>query len=170
MHQSMRFFIIAVFAAILALISCKQESAIQRASDGTEFIIQNSTGSPKVQRGEFVYYHAQRRLESGEVESRSRDMGDAQIFQVPAENDPNSQTALLEESLAGIAQAHLEMGNLIDAVQAVDQVLETIKVDHPVIVWTDPEVVFKGVCQQLKTTPEEGGIDSVVVKSGQSHV
>lgn len=101
MHQLLRLFTLAAFAATLVLTSCEQESTVQTASDGTEFVIQKSTGSPKVQPGQFVYYHAQRR-KGEEVESRSRDLGDPQIFQVPVEKDPNSQTALLEDVLTSM--------------------------------------------------------------------
>jgi FKBP-type peptidyl-prolyl cis-trans isomerase FkpA len=97
----MRLFTLVAFAAILALTSCQQDSGLQTASDGTEFKIQKSTGSPKIQPGQYVYYHAQRR--KGEVvESSSRELGEPQIFQVPAEVDPNSQTALLEEVLTSM--------------------------------------------------------------------
>lgn len=101
MHQLMRLFTLVVIAAILVLTSCQQDSATQTASDGTEFKIQKSTGSPKIQPGQYVYYHAQRR-KGEEVESRSRDLGDPQIFQIPTETDPNSQTALLEQVLTSM--------------------------------------------------------------------
>lgn len=76
---------------------------MQTASDGTEFKVQLSTGSPKIQPGEFVYYHAQRR-KGEEVESRSRDLGDPQIFQMPVEKDPNSPSALLEDVLMAMGK------------------------------------------------------------------
>lgn len=101
MHQLMRLFTLVVFAAILVLTSCQQDATMQTASDGTEFMIQKSTGSPKIQPGQYVYYHAQRR-KGEEVESRSRDLGGPQIFQIPVENDPNSQTALLENVLTSM--------------------------------------------------------------------
>jgi FKBP-type peptidyl-prolyl cis-trans isomerase FkpA len=101
MHQLMRLFTLVAFAAILVLTSCQQDATVQTASDGTEFMIQKSTGSPKIQPGQYVYYHAQRR-KGEEVESRSRDLGDPQIFQVPVEKDPNSGTALLEDVLTAM--------------------------------------------------------------------
>lgn len=101
MHQLMRLFTLVALAATIALTSCQQDSGLQTASDGTEFKIQKSTGSPKIQPGQYVYYHAQRR-KGEEVESSSREFGDPQIFQVPAESDPNSQTALLEEVLTSM--------------------------------------------------------------------
>lgn len=97
----MRLFTLVVLAATLVLTSCQQDSAMQTASDGTEFKIQKSTGSPKIQPGQYVYYHAQRR-KGEEVESRSRDLGDPQIFQIPAEDNPNSETALLEDVLTSM--------------------------------------------------------------------
>lgn len=97
----MRLFTIVALAATFALSSCQQDSGLQTASDGTEFKIQKSTGSPKIQPGQYVYYHAQRR-KGEEVESSSRELGEPQIFQVPAESDPNSQTALLEEVLTAM--------------------------------------------------------------------
>lgn len=99
----MRLFTFAVIAAVLALTSCQQDSVMQTASDGTEFKVQLSTGSPKIQPGQYVYYHAQRR-KGEEVESRSRDLGDPQIFQVPNERVPGSQTALLEDVLAAMGK------------------------------------------------------------------
>lgn len=101
MHQLLRLLTLAVFAVTLVLTSCQQEPTMQTASDGTEYKIQKSTGSPLVQPGQFVYYHAQRR-KGEEVESRSRDLGDPQVFQVPVEKDPNSQTALLEDVLTSM--------------------------------------------------------------------
>lgn len=103
MHQLKSIFTLAAFAALLVMASCSQEPTTRTASDGTEFIIQNSTGSDKVKPGQYVYYHAQRR-KGEEVESRSRDLGDPQIFQLPTERDPDSQTALLEDVLAAMGK------------------------------------------------------------------
>ena len=103
MHQLMRFISFAAFAAVLVLTSCQQTETVQTTSDGTEFKIQDSKGAPKVQPGEFVYYHAQRR-KGDEVESRSRDLGQPQIFQIPAERNPESPSALLEDVLLSMGK------------------------------------------------------------------
>jgi FKBP-type peptidyl-prolyl cis-trans isomerase FkpA len=98
MHYLLRYFAFVALAATLVLTACKQTPTVQTASDGTEFIVHTDLGGKQVEPGEFVYYHAQRR-KGEEVESRSRDLGDPQIFQIPAERDPNSPTALLEDVL-----------------------------------------------------------------------
>lgn len=102
MHHLLRYFSFVALVASLALTSCQQTSTVQTTSDGTEYIVHTNAGGDKVEPGEFVYYHAQRR-KGEEVESRSRDMGDPQIFQVPVERDPNSPTALLEDVLMSMS-------------------------------------------------------------------
>lgn len=94
-------FVVVALVSVLFALGCKKES--KRTASGYEYIVQKSTGGAKPKIGEYVYFHAQMRIQDS-VANSSRMTGSAPFLKITEPTDePNKQTSPIEEVLREMA-------------------------------------------------------------------
>lgn len=94
-------FVVVALVSVLFALGCKKET--KRTPSGYEYIVQKSTGGAKPKMGDYVYFHAQMRIQDS-VANSSRLTGQAPFMQIAeSSNEPGAQANPIQEVLSGMA-------------------------------------------------------------------
>ena len=85
---------------VMFFVACQEEATY--TPSGTQYEMVKSTGGPVPQKGDYVYFHGQYR-NGDSVLFASRDMGDAQVLQIPVTPPVDRPVSPVEELLATMA-------------------------------------------------------------------